>query len=221
MSDQRLRAMERDLPADKAAWQARYLHERERAGRWECHCALRLLEAHPNTLAHCPRCAGLPWRGDRGRLELLAYCGHAGARELRYPLRESWSNHDGDSFANWTRGLAQWGDVVAIRAALAAAECVMASCETCGFSARRALDACAAWLAEPTAERRCRSRVTSEGAAVLPDWAYGVSVAISGDQTNGHPLRRCLMAITDAARVAGEAATREAICAALIGWVLA
>lgn len=199
----------------------------------------------------CPACAGLSLRQ---RVELAAYAGDAGARLVlgrRVPGRGGPAPHDlvawamfvADSLPVWTRGLARWGAPVQVRAALAAArvaqvvgcyehrpDCTRTRCAPI----LRALDACAAWLTEPTEERRvaaARALIDARPTAGAlerawlpcvprgPGGGWGVETVGVWPSTadTGEWNER---AVPLAARVAGEAPVRAAVSAELVAWAL-
>lgn len=188
--DAKLRIAKRADDGTPAA-RARVLCERLRAGeecicgawRWECLCSLSLGDTWkcPRHVSSCG-CAGTSLRE---RIELAAYCGDEAARAVAPPpqCKPVWGGcrlpkghigqHGWDperKLNEWISGLQRWGQPVLLRAALAAGEVAIRTCERCGgvglvdrprnwpapchrcFHARKALDAVRIFLADPTEE---------------------------------------------------------------------
>ena len=167
----------------------------------------------------------------RDRLELAAYCGHAGAREALgvYPCgcplgTDNLSACLGTPLAPlanldaWLRGLGRWPGAL-LRAAVAAAWAVHACGFGCmgGSAEHRAIEAAEAWLADPSELRLGAAHEACAG--IGANWCYFAPLLpppCGLDATFGATPGPIL----SAAGEAGEQPVREAVCAALIEWAL-
>jgi len=185
---------------------------------------------------------------DRAAVELAAYCGDEVAREVVgkqpwtvlhqfTPDRDFWKFMDSfreKDFARWLSGLSRWPGAE-VRAAVAAGWCALEVWEhsmgwryiagygwepfggptlCAGYEARRprrALTLAQAYADDPTEANR-------EAWESLRDITLPLWVPMASDIEDS---QESLVGIDAAANLAGKATVREAICEALIEWVLA
>lgn len=192
-------------------------------------------------------------------VELAAYCGHAGARLLvtgkpaddRY-CNYTWEAWDGSGYNHWFRGLRRWGRPIQFRAAVAAAtaalpawdermanwrcpQCPRSGC-ACGAIADAVQVARAPYAAIPVFKRYLKrpdqapSRQMPRFDSIdLPDFIYGIGMAIHGDQSGDFPEQRLCAAATGfasgrrtgACELAGEDVVRRAVNQSLLKVALA
>lgn len=231
--DSRLRELERAQDGSPEAW-ARWWRARLRV-ETGCECWEGLVGSEDGRESvPCPDCGGT---GNRLRhmTELAAYCGHEGARlvvdpyewdvlclRCKYPVsvhpvfplpeggKRVCSPAPAFTFTEWLSGLSHWNALprAAVAAGWAAHARKNCTCSLFGPCAKKhALRAAEAWLADPSEENR-EAWWDAEFAFDPPDWLPHPSY----EDEAGH--------IQAAARLAGEAPVRSAICAALIEWSL-
>lgn len=247
MSDQQTRALERAAAAGDPEAEVQLLRARRRtapacercggsgriwtAGVDPARNSFAATSSGPQVKTHaCAVCAGTgsPFHA---RLDLACLCAHPAVRAVlgfAMPDRTVFrSDHD---LATFVECLDRFGDIgpargwVLVQAAVAAAR--VAFLDQCPPDsgcvlepARLAIEAAEAWLANPTEERReaLRQAVLRSH---LPEFALGPSDVLfaSGVYENGAPTWH--RGPRHAARLAGEAPVRDAICSALTTWAL-
>jgi hypothetical protein len=241
VSDAALRSLAREAQRDPSARVA-YLRARLRADEKCGECGgLRNRFVQPPLLLTeaCPACAGtgLLWLP---RVQLAAYLGDEAARAALGCTCVSWErdgvrNH-ADScaghgprlpLADWARGLARWGRMAAVRAAVAGARVALAHREAglTTATARRAIEAAEAWIVCPCEEHRR----TWEHVAHERNNGWGLVNGPNqwmpcGCEVEGGPLladtAHLAFCLENAARLAGEDRVRAAVLAEVSPWAL-
>lgn len=244
MTDQHLRELERQVAQDpslKASWLKKRLQSGEECSN--CHPSEWDEDEHdPSTCSNyrccrkpCPRCAGLSLRE---RVELAAFCGDGSAREIEEGSEKWWELIDNQPltiFLGSTHknqfgkaiGLERWGQLVMVRAAVAAARRVLRrwmnrhgqyayegnrTLYDCERDAICAIEAAEAWCDCPCKKHQEVWRLASIEAMRATDTVLWLPRATQ----RSHDVD----AIQAAVQLFDEATIRAAICKALIKWAL-
>lgn len=213
MADERLRRIEREAQSGDIDAQARLLRERVRVGELN-------LE----------------------RVRLAAHCGHSvaglalGERALTVP-----SPATGEEFFSWTGTLALWGAEALVRAAIAAARCVLPIFEDqypLNTSIRRAVIHCENWLACPCEKHTRAAGQASRNAywahiqADMPAQAVGTTVSAASNcisnirvirarqQPSEHATHYAILSVNAAVAALQSQLVYSSICESLIEWSL-
>jgi len=185
----------------------------------------------------CPRCERSDYASGDEALALLAYVGHPAALAVKalrwkcgkcqidageFATTETFARHSHRcplrDLATWAGGLTRWGSRVAVRAAVLAGRVARESFWLKPYAtmddwsrAGNALDAAQAWLDDPS-EANMRAWFK-----VWVNVTWFVSPLMFDTRDMG---AACADSIYAAAKVAGEAAVREAIRDGITAWIL-
>jgi hypothetical protein len=224
VADALLRDLQREAQRDPSARVA-YLRARLRADErcGECSGRGRWLGPERQTVGYveCVACAGtgLLWLP---RIELAAYVGDQAARDTIEPMRGAWVRN---KLPEWARGLARWGRMVCVRAAVAGARVALPESERglvhrdgspiCGdeyyLRPRRAIEAAEAWTVCPCEKHAREAWAAQFDRTALPPWASTPAYMAASDSGNPDWGSGAAGALEDAARLAGEDRVRAAV----------
>ena len=230
MTDLRMRSLSRLSASGDLHAQARQLLERVRSGS----LSRERLELaaycgnEPARLTEIPRQAKAPPRNPEAACEACSDLGASivGARD-GLPLTVPCPCTDPHNlpFDVWVSGLRRWGRDCLVRASLAAAYSALFSEQRRNrgllLSAHRLLNACRAWLDDPSRSESLAMSWHDEWAEAPFGWCpMAPLLPYSPPESGAEQRHRWIEPAISAARIAGGNVAREDIQAALVSWRL-